>query len=101
MSFGQFLLQSGASPERHRPTCPWASRGRAPSTASATLTHHHTKTLSKIQGGNDRLPKAFAAGLARVIRYGSPVVAIRQDEWGVQAIVETAAGSRETVKGDS
>ena len=99
MSFGQFLLQSGASPS----AASYVSLGFERTSALDSLrdaTHHHTKTLSKIKGGNDRLPKAFAAGLARVIRYGSPVVAIRQDEWGVQAVVETAAGSRETVKGD-
>jgi monoamine oxidase len=62
--------------------------------------HHHTKTLSKIRGGNDRLPKAFAASLAPVIRYGCPVVGFRQDERGVYVVVETAAGNRETVGGD-
>jgi monoamine oxidase len=42
--------------------------------------------MSKIVGGNDLLPKAFAARLADRIRYGAPVVRIEQDERGVRAI---------------
>jgi monoamine oxidase len=64
MSFGQFLLQSGASPA----AASYVSLGFERTSALDSLrdlTHHHTKTLSKIKGGNDRLPKAFAAGLAR------------------------------------
>jgi len=34
---------------------------------------HHTKTLSKIKGGNDQLPRAFAAKLSDSIRYGCAV----------------------------
>jgi monoamine oxidase len=36
--------------------------------------------FSKIKGGNDNLPKAFARRLGEKIRYGSPVVKIDQDE---------------------
>jgi monoamine oxidase len=99
MSFGEFLAKSGASPQ----AASYLALGFEATSALDCLrdaTHHHTKTLSKIRGGNDRLPKAFAAALARVIRYGCPVVALRQDEWGVHAVVETAAGNRETVSGD-
>lgn len=35
--------------------------------------------FSKIKGGNDNLPKAFARRLAEKISYGSPVVKIEQD----------------------
>ena len=40
--------------------------------------------FSKIKGGNDLLPKAFAAKLADRIRYESPVAAIDQDDKSVQ-----------------
>jgi monoamine oxidase len=35
--------------------------------------------FSKVKGGNDNLPKAFARKLADKIRYGSPVVKLEQD----------------------
>jgi monoamine oxidase len=53
----------------------------------------------KIDGGNDRLPAAFAARLENRIRYGSPVVGIQQDEHGVRAVVQHE-GDREVVDGD-
>src|SRR6266852_2515098 len=36
--------------------------------------------FTKIKGGNDNLPKAFARRLGEKIRYGSPVVKIDQDQ---------------------
>jgi monoamine oxidase len=44
------------------------------------------RTRFKISGGNDLLPKAFAAKLKENIRYGSAVVRIEQDEHKVRAI---------------
>jgi len=44
------------------------------------------KTRYKISGGNDLLPKAFAARLKERIHYGSPVVRIEQDSDRVRAI---------------
>jgi len=99
MSFGEFFYQSGASPA----AAAFLSLGFEKTSALDSLrdaTHHHTRTLSKIRGGNDQLPKALAARLSRVIRYGSPVVAIRQGTEGVEAVVESAAGAREPVRGD-
>ena len=99
MSYQEFLYKSGASPAG----AAWVALGFEKTSALDSLrdaTHHHTETLSKIRGGNDRLPKAFAAKLAPVIRYGSPVVAIRQEERWVEAVVESAAGLRESVRGD-
>jgi monoamine oxidase len=99
MSFAEFLYQSGATPD----AAAYLALGFEKTSALDSLrdaTHHHTKTLSKIRGGNDRLPKAMAARLSRVIRYGCPVVAIRQDPAWVEAVIETAAGARETVRGD-
>jgi monoamine oxidase len=44
-------------------------------------------TRYKIEGGNDLLPKAFAAKLGEKIHYGSQVVRIEQDSNKVRAIV--------------
>jgi monoamine oxidase len=53
----------------------------------------------KIDGGNDRLPAAFAARLGDRIRYGSPVIRIEQDGQGVRAMVQQGS-VRETVSSD-
>ena len=42
---------------------------------------------SKIKGGNDLFPKAFAERLPNKIHYNSPVVKIEQDETSARAIV--------------
>jgi monoamine oxidase len=57
------------------------------------------KTRSKMVGGNDRLPRAFAATMKDAIRYGSPVVGIEQDDRHVRAIV-ARAGTTETFEAD-
>ena len=41
---------------------------------------------SKIKGGNDLLPKAFAERLANKIHYNSPVVRIEQDQTSARAV---------------
>jgi monoamine oxidase len=48
------------------------------------------RTRYKISGGNDLLPKAFAAKLKEKIHYGSPVVRIEQDTNKVRAIANEA-----------
>ena len=53
----------------------------------------------KIEGGNDRLPAAFAEILQNRIHYGAPVVRIEQNGRGVRAIVQHANG-RETLSAD-
>jgi len=58
------------------------------------LTRHY-----KIRGGNDLLPKAFAARLAEKIHYGAPVVRIEHDANGVKAVF-FRAGSYHTVTAD-
>jgi len=50
----------------------------------------------KIRGGNDLLPKAFAARLAEKIRYASPVVRIEHSAQGVKAVFQHA-GSYQTL----
>ena len=42
---------------------------------------------SKVKGGNDLLPGAFAERLANKIHYNSPVVRIEQDETSARAVV--------------
>lgn len=42
---------------------------------------------TKIKGGNDLLPRAFAERLANRIHYNSPVVRIEQDETSARAVV--------------
>ena len=53
----------------------------------------------KIRGGNDKLPKAFAAKLTDKILYGVPVVKIEHDERSARAIF-LQAGSHETLTAD-
>src|SRR5205823_5599916 len=54
---------------------------------------------SKIKGGNDNLPKAFAQRLADKIRYGSPAVRIEQDEKSVR-VVFLQNGRPQTISAD-
>ena len=98
MSYAEFFHRSGVSPS----VASYLAMGFDKTSALDSLRDatHHVPPPFKIRGGNDRLPKAFAAQLASRIRYGSPVVGIVQDDRGVQAIIETAAGARETVRGD-
>jgi monoamine oxidase len=53
----------------------------------------------KVRGGNDLIPRGFAASLARNIIYSSPVVRVEQDARGVRAIF-IEKGSRQSVAGD-
>ena len=56
-------------------------------------------TRYKISGGNDLLPKAFAASLKEKIHYGSPVMRIEQDSSRVRAIV-IQSGTHHTLEAD-
>jgi monoamine oxidase len=56
-------------------------------------------TRYKIAGGNDLLPKAFAAKLQERIHYGSPVVRIEQDSSKVSAVV-SQRGMHHTFEAD-
>lgn len=55
--------------------------------------------FSKVKGGNDNLPKAFAQRLAAKISYGSPVVKIEQDAHAAR-ITFLDKGKPQTVSGD-
>jgi monoamine oxidase len=45
----------------------------------------------RIEGGNDRLPKEFSTRVD--VRYGAPVVGVRQDERGVEVSIRSSTGS--------
>jgi monoamine oxidase len=55
--------------------------------------------FSKVKGGNDNLPKAFARRLGDKIRYGAPVVKIDQDDKAAQ-VTFMEKGNRQTVNAD-
>lgn len=55
--------------------------------------------FSKIKGGNDNLPKAFAKRLSEKIHYGSPVVKIEQDAARAR-VTFLEKGVRQTINGD-
>src|SRR5262245_13916214 len=55
--------------------------------------------FTKIKGGNDLLPKAFAQRLANKIHYNSPVVRIEQDTNSVRATF-TEGGKQQTLSAD-
>lgn len=59
---------------------------------TATSTFH-------IKGGNDLLPRAFAARLEERVRYGSPTVAIGQDDSSAWVTIDRR-GETETIRGD-
>src|SRR6266700_4452461 len=61
---------------------------------------HHTESLSKIKGGNDQLPRAFAAKLSDVIRYGCVVEHIESGEARV-SIVYRRAGMLDHIEADA
>ncbi len=52
--------------------------------------NHHTESLAKIKGGNDQLPRAFAAKLSDVIRYGCAVEHIERGEGRVRVAYRRA-----------
>jgi monoamine oxidase len=65
--------------------------------AKVALFRSITNPFYMIEGGNDHLPKAFAAKLASRIHYNSPVVGLEQNPKGVRVIF-LQAGVRETME---
>jgi len=55
--------------------------------------------FSKVRGGNDNLPKAFAKRLGDKIHYGSPVVKIEQDTASAR-VTFVEKGARQTMNAD-
>ncbi len=60
---------------------------------------HHTGSLSKIKGGNDQLPRAFAAKLSDAIRYGCAVEYIERGKGRVR-VTYRRAGMLDHVEAD-
>ena len=61
------------------------------------LGHRGAKSMSRIRGGNDRLPRAMAARLSERIRYGEEVVRIEQRDAGVRVSCREASGMAQLV----
>lgn len=106
MSYADFLRGQGASSEALALlTLDAAHWGDGLDTVSAlvvlrdTAQYRKAKNWYRIRGGNDLLPKAFAARLKEKILYGSPVVRIEHNERGVRIIFEQA-GAHQTISGD-
>ena len=61
---------------------------------------HHTESLSKIKGGNDQLPRRFAAKLSEQIRYGCAVEHIVSNEQSVR-ITYRQSGLQDHIDADA
>jgi monoamine oxidase len=99
-----FLRGQGASPDAVRLLSLGAGSNDAEQTSSlqrlrATVWRGTTKKWSKVTGGNDQLPKAFARALADRIHYRTAASHIEQSSSGVRVVV-TRNGLRDTVEGD-
>jgi monoamine oxidase len=60
---------------------------------------HGSKSLSKIVGGNDQLPKAFASRLSEEIQYGAPVFRIEHNQ-AVVDVMYRQFGEVKKISGD-
>ena len=99
-----FLRRQGASPDAAELLMLGASSNEANVTSSlqrlrAAVWRGRTTKWSKIKGGNDQLPKAFARALADRIHYLTAAAHIEQAGTGVRVVV-VRNGLRETVEGD-
>ncbi len=107
MSYVKFLHSQGASPgEITLLTRGWHGLwGDGAETVSALAVlrdkaqEWEGNNWYRIEGGNDLLPKAFAARLSERIRYGATAVRIEHDAQGVQ-VVFLQAGRHHTCAGD-
>jgi monoamine oxidase len=99
ISMGDYLRQRGASPDViHYMLFGFDEDAALDFIRDANS--HHTESLSKIKGGNDQLPRAFAARLSDVIRYGCAVEHIERGDHGVR-ITYRRAGMLEHVESDA
>jgi monoamine oxidase len=82
ISMGDFLRQRGASEDAIH----YMLLGFEDNAALDYIKdiYNHNSFLSKIKGGNDQLPRAFAAKLSEAIRYGCAVKHIERSEKGVR-----------------
>lgn len=105
VSYADFLRRQGASSEAVALLTLGALWGDGVESVSALTVLRDSFHLrgsgraSKVRGGNDLLPKAFAARLQDKIRYGSPVVRIEHDARGVR-VTFLQAGSHQTLSAE-
>jgi monoamine oxidase len=104
VTMAEFLRQQGASHDAiELLEFPFQSAAEDPGSFLYNLRefwHDSRATMRyKIDGGNDLLPKAFAAKLQERVQYGSPVMRIEQDSRKVRAIV-SQFGTHNTFEGD-
>jgi monoamine oxidase len=103
--FNVFLRARGAS-EAAIDLCewPWATAKDDRISALWTLREiafeSQETTRTHIVGGNDQLPRAFAARLKERIHYGAPVVRIEQDASKVRAIAILKTGEHRAFEAD-
>jgi monoamine oxidase len=94
-----FLRQQGASPDAIHYLA-FGFEDAAALDSIRDLFNHHTESLAKIKGGNDQLPRAFAAKLSDVIRYGCAVEHIERSEGRVR-VAYRRAGMLDHIESDA
>ena len=100
ITFREFFMDQGLS----RDAVHLLTLGANPDVGSAAwwlldeLNRQSAKPLSHIKGGNDLLPRAFATRLERRVRYGSPVIAIGQDDSTAWVVIQRR-GERQLIRG--
>jgi monoamine oxidase len=104
-SFSVFLRERGASEGANDLlSWPWATAREDRISALWTLREiayeMQETTRTKIVGGNDRLPRAFAARLKDRIHHGTAVLRIEQDANKVRAIAKLRSGARHSFEAD-
>ena len=106
-SFSEFLRARGLSDEAiHLRNAAFGQyddttdRGSALRTLSILALERSGTGYSRIRGGNDRLPHAFALRLAGKIRYGSPVVRIERAGGGSLRVICREAGGSQNLSAD-
>ncbi|MBZ5658356.1 MAG: FAD-dependent oxidoreductase [Acidobacteriia bacterium] len=97
ITMADLLRQKGASDEAIRYMLLGFEDDAALDFIRDSVNHHD---LSKIKGGNDQLPRAFAAKLSDVIRYGCAVEQIERRENSVQ-IAYRRAGMLDHVEAEA
>jgi monoamine oxidase len=104
ISYAEFFRRQGASPDAALLLTLGTGSNENDEVTSLTrlrarVWRGRTTTWSKIRGGNDQLPKAFARALADRIHYHTVASHIEQSAAGIRVAVERN-GLRETVDGD-
>ena len=103
--FNVYLREQGASDAANNLLVwPWANSADDRISFLWTLREiayeSQERTRSKIVGGNDRLPRAFASSLRERIRLNTAVTRIEQNADGVRAVARCGSGAVETFAAD-